>query len=63
MEYLPGLVISGHACMLFNVHVYTPSTGQAQPKFRCHKGKSDNMNGDLNEVDWSLMDNMLLQKA
>jgi len=49
--------------MLFNVHVYTPSTGQAQPKFRYHKGKSDNMNGDLNEVDWSLMDNMLLQEA
>ena len=62
MEYLPGLVISGHACMLFNVHVYTPTTGQSQLKFGYHKGKYDDMNDHLNEVDWSLVD-MSLQDA
>ena len=58
IEYLLG-----HVCMLFNVHIYTPTTGQAQPKFRYQKGKYDQMNDRLNELGWSLMDNMSLQEA
>jgi len=63
IEYLPGLGISEHACMLFNLHIYTPITGQAQTKFRYHMGKYNNMNDHLNKVDWSLMDNMSLQES
>ena len=55
--------ISDHAVMTFNVHVYTPTTGQAQPKYRYHKGNYASMNDQLNGVDWSLMDNLSVQEA
>ena len=44
------------------MHVYTLTTWQAQPKLRYHKGKYDNTNDHLNEVDWSVMDNMSMQE-
>ena len=62
IDYLPGLGISDHAVMIFDMHVYTPTTGQAQPKYRYHKGNYASMNDQLNDVDWSLMDNLSVQK-
>ncbi|KAK2147853.1 hypothetical protein LSH36_534g01000 [Paralvinella palmiformis] len=63
IDYLPGLGISDHAVIIFNVHVYTPTTGQAQPKYRYHKCNYSSMNDQLNDVDWSLMDNLSVQEA
>jgi len=63
IDYLPGLVISDHAVMIFNMHVYTPTTGQAQPKYRYHKGNYAIMNDQLNDVEWYLMDNLSVQEA
>ena len=63
IDYLPGLGIRDHAVIIFKVHVYTPITEQAQPKYRYHKGNYASMNDQLSDVDWSLMDNLSVQEA
>jgi len=52
--------------MIFNVHVYTPTTRQAKPKYRYYNGNYASMNDQLNDVDWSfnsLMNNLSVQEA
>ena len=63
IEYLPGIGISDHVCLLFTLQVYTTTVKSSQPRVNYHKGDYSSMKRHLSEQDWSEMANMTCTEA
>lgn len=52
IDYNPGLGLSDHACLEFDLNVYTSIKPQPDAKYRYHKGDYDGMNTYLSNINW-----------
>ena len=52
INYIAGLGLSDHACLLFDLNVYTAPNSHKEPKYRYHKGNYEDMNTYLKGIDW-----------
>ena len=52
INYLPGLGLSDHVCILFELTVYIAKPEQSETKFCYHKGNYTSINNDLMGINW-----------
>ena len=52
INYLPGLGLSDHVCIFFELNVYIAKPEQSEPKFCYHKGDYTSINNYLMGINW-----------
>lgn len=52
ISYLPGLGLSDHQCILFDVNLYAEQTRRKEEKYRYHKGDYQAINNTIINIDW-----------
>ena len=52
INYIPGLGLSDHVCIFFELTVYIAKPEQSEPKFCYHKGDYASINNYLMGINW-----------
>ena len=65
MQFLPGLGKSDHCVIVFDFIAYTPNveTVHSRKQYNFFKGKYNNINKDLKDHNWDILDHMDMTKG